>query len=145
MKPCCAIALVGLLLSGSACSTAPEREPQTLFGFELAAFEGIPSVDVAVRIQPSVAKAGLVQPTSQVLADALGACADTAKAPGAMDTPHALEFTSRQERLVGVSVPEGASALEACLTAAIEGKALKGLGSDERQLTIQLRRHFELP
>lgn len=62
-----------------------------------------------------------------------------------MDTPHALEFTSRQERLVGASVAEGGTALEACLTAAIEGKSLKGLGSDARQLTIQVRRHFELP
>jgi len=145
MKHLLLMHVVVSLLLGAACSRASPPELETLYGFELAEFEGIPPTDVAVRIEPAVEKSDLVQTTSQLVADALRGCGTLVREPGALDAPHGLEFISRSGSLVSAASANQRLPLAMCLLSGIEGKVLKDLGSGERHLTIQVRRHYRAP
>ena len=140
---CLLSALLAVAVGG--CTPATEPETETLFGFELAAFDGIPRTDVAVRIAPTVGDADLVQASSQLVADALRVCDTHARVVAALHLPLTLELTSTGSRLASPHTNDKPTPLIACMAGAVSGKSFQGLGKVDRRVTIQLRRHYEIP
>lgn len=140
------VLLAATSLFASACEQEVQPARDNLYGIELGAFERVPAIDAAFRLEPAVASEGLEVPSSQLIADALRACESEVSAPGALEKPLAFEFDLHEAVLTRAARgAPGGSPTWKCLAGALDGKTFSVPTVATTKLSIQLRRHLELP
>ena len=114
--------------------------PVDAVGIVLQAGEGVPAIQMAVVVQPSLDPDRYVQPLADAVNRALPTCADSTGAGDELGAGVDLALRFRQGRMQADSEMAPVGELAGCLTRSLDGAAIDVPDPGERRIAIQMRR-----
>lgn len=135
---------VVIVLFGVACGgREAEPDPASAFGLRIGAHGGVPALDVAVHVQPSVREETTAQPAAQLVTDATTTCAAEASRPGAFDVPITLSLSIASGQVQPDTESPTSTGLRPCLTRAMARRPLPVPTQGRYTVTIQVMKASE--